>query len=131
MKPIFVALFGIAAGLTVIWYTAQFQALYFLQNARTSTLPRRSMVGIAAGFSMFWFVLFGWLSDKIGRKLPPIVVGYALTIVLMFPLFHWMASAANPERAAMDRNPVVVQGSGCNFNPFAQQQETLRPRSTP
>ena len=124
LKLIFVALFGIAAGLTVIWYTAQFQALYFLQNAlRIDDTAARSMVGIAAGFSMFWFVLFGWLSDKIGRKLP-IVIGYALTIVLMFPLFHWMASAANPELAhAMERNPVVVQGSGCDFNPFAQQQE--------
>ena len=51
---------------------------------------------------MFWFVLFGWLSDKIGRK-TPIVVGYALTLILLFPLFHWMASAANPELAvAMD-----------------------------
>ena len=68
VKLIFVALFGIAAGLTVIWYTAQFQALYFLQNAlRIDDTAARSMVGIAAGFSMFWFVLFGWLSDKIGQ----------------------------------------------------------------
>ena len=50
-------------------------------------------------FSMFWFILFGWLSDRVGRK-GPIVIGYALTIVLMFPLFHWMAAAANPELAA-------------------------------
>lgn len=125
LKLIFVALFGIAAGLTVIWYTAQFQALYFLQNAlRIDDTAARTIVGIAAMFSMFWFVLFGWLSDRIGRK-TPIVVGYVLTIVLMFPLFHWMASAANPElAAAMDRNPVVVQGSGCDYNPFAQRQET-------
>jgi hypothetical protein len=51
---------------------------------------------------MFWFVLFGWLSDRVGRK-GPIVIGYALTIVLMFPLFHWMASAANPELSAAMR----------------------------
>ena len=125
LKLIFVALFGIAAGLTVIWYTAQFQALYFLQNAlRIDDTAARSMIGVAAMFSMLWFVLFGWLSDRIGRKLP-IVTGYALTIALMFPLFHWMASAANPELAqAMERNPVVVQGSGCDYNPFAQRQET-------
>ncbi|HMG47659.1 MAG TPA: MFS transporter [Allosphingosinicella sp.] len=121
VKMILVALFGIAAGLTVIWYTAQFQALYFLQNAlRIEDNSARLMVGIAAMFSMFWFVLFGWLSDKIGRK-TPIVVGYALTIVLMFPLFHWMAAAANPElAAAMQHHPVTVQGTNCDYNPFAR-----------
>ncbi|MGZ8335524.1 MAG: MFS transporter [Allosphingosinicella sp.] len=126
LKMIFVALFGIAAGLTVIWYTAQFQALYFLQNAlRIDDTAARTMIGIAALFSLFWFVLFGWLSDKVGRK-KPIVIGYLLTIVLMFPLFHWMAYAANPELTeAMERNPVIVQGSGCDYNPFAQgRQET-------
>ncbi|HKR25010.1 MAG TPA: MFS transporter [Allosphingosinicella sp.] len=124
-KSILVALFGIAAGLTVIWYTAQFQALFFLQNSlRIEDTAARAMIGVAAFFSMFWFVLFGWLSDKIGRK-PPIVTGYILTIILMFPLFHWMASAANPELArAMERNPVTVQGTHCDYNPFAQTQAT-------
>lgn len=126
-KMILVALFGIAAGLTVIWYTAQFQALYFLQNAlRIDDTAARAMIGVAALFSMFWFILFGWLSDRIGRK-PPIVAGYALTIILIFPLFHWMASAANPELSeAMARNPVTVQGGRCDFNPFAQG-----PQATP
>ena len=125
LKMIFVALFGVAAGLTVIWYTAQFQALYFLQNGlRIEDNSARLIIGIAAMFSMFWFVLWGWLSDKIGRK-PPIVTGYILTIILMFPLFHWMAGAANPELAvAMDRNPVTVQGTNCNYDPFAQRQAT-------
>jgi MFS family permease len=68
---------------------------------------------------MFWFILFGWLSDKIGRK-TPIVTGYVLTILLLFPLFHWMASAANPELArAMERNPVTVQGTNCDYDVFA------------
>ena len=127
VKMIFVALFGIAAGLTVIWYTAQFQGLYFLQNSlRIEDNTARLLVGIAAFFATFAFVFFGWLSDKIGRK-PPIVFGYMLTIILMFPLFHWMASAANPELAtAMQRNPVTVQGTNCAFNPFAQG-----PQATP
>ncbi|MGZ8350771.1 MAG: MFS transporter, partial [Allosphingosinicella sp.] len=92
---------------------------------RIDDTAARTMIGIAALFSLFWFVLFGWLSDKVGRK-KPIVIGYLLTIVLMFPLFHWMAYAANPELTeAMERNPVIVQGSGCDYNPFAQgRQET-------
>lgn len=117
---ILVALFGIAAGLTVVWYTAQFQALYFLQNSlRVADTPARLAIGIGAVFSVFWFILFGWLSDRVGRK-KPIVIGYALTILLMFPLFHWMANAANPALAeAMERSPVVVTGSDCRYDPFA------------
>jgi MFS family permease len=124
-KMILVALFGVSAGLTVIWYTAQFQALYFLQNAlRIEDDSARIMIGVAAGFSLFWFILFGWLSDRIGRK-PPIVVGYALTLILLFPLFHWMAGAANPELStAMARNPVTVQGVRCDYNPFLTRQPT-------
>ncbi len=124
LKMIMVALFGIAAGLTVIWYTAQFQGLYFLQNSlRIDDTSATLMIGIAAFFATFSFLLFGWLSDKIGRK-PPIVLGYILTIVLLFPLFHWMASAANPELAeAMERNPVTVQGTNCTYNPFAQGRQ--------
>lgn len=121
LKMIFVALFGIAAGLTVIWYTAQFQGLYFLRNSlRIDDVAAEIMVGVSAFFATFSFIFFGWLSDKIGRK-TPIVVGYVLTIILLFPLFHWMASAANPElAAAMQRNPVTVQGTNCAYNPFAQ-----------
>jgi len=123
-KMLLVALFGIAAGLTGVWYTATFQALYFLQNAlRIDDRSARLIVGVATIIGTFWFILFGWLSDKIGRK-PPIIAGYALTILLLFPLFHWMSSAANPELAgARLRSPVTVQGTHCESNPFASRQE--------
>lgn len=125
VKMILVALFGIAAGLTVIWYTAQFQALYFLQNSlRIEDNSARIIVGLAAIGSLFWFILFGWVSDKIGRR-KPILVGYFLTLLILFPLFHWMAGAANPGlSAAMERAPIVVTGSDCSYDPFATQQET-------
>jgi MFS family permease len=125
VKLVLVALFGIAAGLTVIWYTAQFQAMYFLQNAlRIEDSAARAMIGAAALVSVFWFILFGWLSDRVGRR-KPILIGYSLTILLMFPLFHWMAAAANPALSqAMARSPVVVSGSDCEYHPFATVQPT-------
>jgi MFS family permease len=122
VRRLFAAMIGIAAGLTVIWYTAQFQAMYFLQNAlRVDDTLARLIVGIGAIFSLGWFILFGWWSDKVGRK-KPMIIGYVLTIFLMFPLFHAMANLANPELSeAMEKNPVVVTGSDCRFNPFAQK----------
>ena len=123
-KLIVVTMLGIAAGLTVIWYTAQFGALYFLQNAqRLDDTWTRILIGIGAVISLGWFILFGSLSDRIGRK-PSIVLGYALTLVLLFPLFHLMASAANPGMAAAARRaPVIVSGPHCAYNPFASGKQ--------
>jgi MFS family permease len=123
-KRLFVALFGIAAGLTVIWYTALIQVLYFIQNAmKVDDRTAQIVVGIGAASGLIWFVLFGWLSDKIGRK-KPILIGYALTLVLLFPIFKLIGGAANPElAAAAARAPVVVAGQDCNYDPFAKAQQ--------
>jgi MFS family permease len=119
-RKLLIMLFGVTAGLTVIFYTAHFQSLYFIQNAvRIDDTPARLIVGLSALLSMGWYVLFGWLSDKIGRK-PPIIAGYVLMLLFAFPLFHMMANAGNPDlAAAAERAPVVVRGSDCAFNPLA------------
>jgi MFS family permease len=120
VRRMVVALLGIAAGLTVIWYTAQFGALYFLQNAeRLDDLWAKLLIGAGAVVSLGWFLLFGWLSDRYGRK-PSIVIGYALTLALLFPLFHLMAAGANPGmKEAARRSPVIVSGPDCTYQPFA------------
>src|SRR3546814_679810 len=82
------------------------------------------IVGFAALVGMGFFVWAGRLSDRIGRK-KPIVWGYGVTLVLLFPLFWWMGSVGNPAlSAAAERAPVTVTGSQCSFDPFAQSQET-------
>jgi MFS family permease len=121
-RKLLIVLFGITAGLTVIFYTAQFQSLYFIQTAvRIDDTPARLIVSASALLSIGWYILFGWLSDKIGRR-PPIIAGYVLMLVLAFPLFHLMSRAGNPALAdAMVRAPVIVRGSDCAFNPLATQ----------
>ncbi len=123
LRRLFVALFGIAAGLTVIWYTAMFTVLSFLQQTmRVEETTAQLIVGFGAAAGLFWFVLFGWLSDRIGRKLP-IVVGYALTLILLFPIFWVIGSAANPGLAeAARRAPVIISGPQCHYSPFDKKQ---------
>lgn len=122
---IFVALFGIAAGLTVIWYTAMFSGLTFLKGPmRVEDTVAEVVVGISAAIGMGFFILFGHLSDRWGRK-KPIVWGYGLTLLLLFPLFWLMGLAANPGlHAAAKAAPVTVSAAGCSFDPFAGKQAT-------
>jgi MFS family permease len=123
---IFVALFGIAAGLTVIWYTAMFTGLSFLKGPmKIEDTAAEIIVGVSAALGMGFFLWAGRISDRIGRK-KPIVWGYVATLVLLFPLFWLIGSVGNPGlSAAAERAPVVVTGSQCDFDPFAQQQKTV------
>jgi MFS family permease len=94
-KRIFIALFGVAAGLTVIWYTAMFSGLTFLTGPmRVHETTAQIIVGASALVGMGFFVYFGSLSDRIGRK-KPIVWGYVLTLILIFPCFWLMGWAAH------------------------------------
>ena len=123
LRRLFVALFGISAGLTVIWYTATFTVLSFLQTTmRVESTTAQLIVGFGATLSLFSFIFFGRLSDRVGRK-TPIILGYAMTLVLIFPLFWMMGGAANPELSrAARRAPVIVSGPTCDYNPFATKQ---------
>lgn len=122
-KRIFVALFGVAAGLTTIWYTAMVYSLEFLKgpvNVEDTTADMIVAGGALLGSVMF--IIFGKWSDKVGRK-KPIVIGYALSLLLLFPLFWAMGGAANPGlKEATANAPVVVSGADCNFDPFAKVQ---------
>lgn len=125
IRRMLVALFGIAAGLTVIWYTAMFTVLSFLQTQmRVEETIAQVITGAGVLMGVGWFLLFGHVSDRVGRK-KPIVAGYVLTLVLLFPIFWTIGAAANPglSRAAA-AYPVVVHGSDCTYSPFAKVQAT-------
>lgn len=119
-KRIFVALFGVTGILTTIWYTAFFSALSFLKGPmRVEAMTAEIVIGVSAMVSMGFYLLVGKWSDRIGRKFP-IVIGAALTLVLLFPLFWGMGSLANPGlKASAATAPVVVAGEACSTDPFA------------
>ena len=122
-KRIAIALFGIAAGLTVIWYTAMFSGLSFLKSAmHVEDTTAEIIVGIAALIGMGFYLYFGHLSDKVGRK-KPIVIGYLLTLLLLFPTYWFMGYAAkNPAQSAAIE--WTLRGPDCTYNPFATVQDS-------
>jgi MFS family permease len=124
-KRIFVAMIGVACGLTIIFYTALFSSLSFLKGPmRVDDTTAELLVGLASLVSCVFFIWFGKLSDKIGRK-KPIVWGYVVTIVVIFPAFWAIAALANPQLAQSARNaPVVISGQACDYDPFASAQAT-------
>ncbi len=126
VKRIFIAMFGVAAGLTVVYYTSQFGTLYFLTG--TARVPETDALGYMAVGALLaapLYVAAGWLSDHYGRK-RILLLGYFLTMIGTFPLFHMMADAANPALAEATRtSPVLLTTSpDCNFEPLASKQTT-------
>lgn len=120
-KRLFVALFGITGILTTIWYTGFFSAMSFLRGPMHVADLTVELVLLVSGLVvMSFYVVVGKWSDRIGRK-RPIIIGAALTLVLLFPLFWLMGSFANPGlSAAAERAPVVVTGPECRTDPFAE-----------
>lgn len=109
LKLVLLALFGLTAGQAVVWYTGQFYALFFLEKTlKVDPALANVLVAIALALATPFFVFWGWLSDKVGRK-PIILIGCLLAALTYFPLFHALTGAANPQLArASEASPVVV-----------------------
>jgi MFS family permease len=125
LKLVILALLGLTAGQAVVWYTGQFYALFFLLQI-LKVDPTQANVLIAASLLIGtpFFIVFGVLSDKIGRK-GIIMAGCALAILTYFPLFKGLTHFANPLlEAAIEHSPVVVVAdpNDCSvqFNPVAK-----------
>lgn len=89
IKRLFVALFGVSAGLTVMWYTSMFWVLAFLQGPmRVEETTAQLLVAAGAVLGVLFYIGVGALSDRIGRK-PPLIIGYVLVLLTLFPLF-WL-----------------------------------------
>ncbi|HIV73184.1 MAG TPA: MHS family MFS transporter [Candidatus Aquabacterium excrementipullorum] len=118
LKIVILALVGLVAGQAVVWYTGQFYALFFLtQTLKVDGATANILVAISLLIATPFFVVFGSLSDKIGRK-PIILAGCLIAAVTYFPLFKALTEAANPDLAHAQANaPVtlVADQSECSF----------------
>jgi MFS family permease len=112
------ALFGAVAGQAVVWYGGQFYALFFLQNVLKIDLASANiMVAVALGLGAIFFVVFGWLSDRVGRK-PIIMLGLLLAAVTYFPLFKALTWAGNPALYTAQQTihaTVTADPADCSF----------------
>lgn len=124
-KRIFVALFGVTGILTTIWYTAYFSSLSFLRGPMRLEEGLVEVIMLVTGLiSLIVYIWVGKWSDKVGRKLP-IIFGAGLTLVLLFPLYWGLGALANPGLQESARSaPVVVAGARCEFDPFAEVQDS-------
>jgi MFS family permease len=127
-KIAILALLGATAGEAVVWYGGQFYALFFLtQTLKVPSVPAQIMIVVALLLATPFFVLFGWLSDKIGRK-PIVLAGFLLAALTYFPIFKGITHFANPRlEAALASAPVTViaDPSECSFQFKATGTETF------
>ena len=118
LKIVLIALIGLTAGQAVVWYTGQFYALFFLtQVLKVDAQIANILIGLGLLLGVPFFVVFGALSDRIGRK-PIILAGCLLAALTYFPLFAGLTHFANPAlEAAQQRSPVTVvaDASSCSF----------------
>lgn len=130
-KVALVALLGAVAGQAVVWYTGQFYALFFLEKMlMVDGASANILIAVALALGTPFFIFFGWLSDRIGRK-PIILAGCALAALSYFPAFHLLTEAANPALARAQRAApvsVVVNDADCSvqFDPVGRNRFDAR-----
>ncbi|WP_065260987.1 MFS transporter [Pseudomonas bananamidigenes] len=118
LKVVLIALFSINAGQAVTFYAAQFYVLFFLtQFLKMDPAVANSLLIISVVIGAPFFIFFGWLSDKVGRK-PVLMLGLLLATALYFPIFKSLAHYANPaiDRASQQAPiTVVADPATCTF----------------
>jgi MFS family permease len=120
-KYALLALLGATMGQGVVWYTAQFYALFFIGGPLKANFDAQYMIVAAAlviGTPMF--ILFGWLSDRIGR-LKIILAGCVLAALTYFPIYHQLAKFVNPELTSFTdaaKISVTADPANCHFTIF-------------
>ncbi|OUM00226.1 MFS transporter [Variovorax sp. JS1663] len=126
LKIVILALVGLTAGQAVVWYSGQFYALFFLtQQLKVDATSANLMIAAALLIGTPFFVIFGTLSDKIGRK-PIIMAGCLLAVVTYFPVFKALTTYANPDLAKAQATAgvtVTADPKSCSFqgNPVARE----------
>jgi len=117
-KIALLALFGLVAGQAVVWYTGQFYALFFLQNIlRVDAFTANVLIAWSLILGTGGFIVFGALSDKIGRK-PIILAGCLIAALTYFPLFKLMTATANPALYEAQENTnvtIIADPADCSF----------------
>ena len=126
LKLVLLALAGLTAGQAVVWYTGQFYTQVFLEKIlKVDGLLTNELVALSLLLGTPFFIVFGWLSDKIGRK-PIIMLGCLLAVLTYFPIFKAITVAANPQLgAASAAAPVTVVADPANcafqFDPVGKK----------
>ncbi|RQR60290.1 MFS transporter [Burkholderia sp. Bp9125] len=129
LKIVILALVGLTAGQAVVWYTGQFYALFFLtQTLKVDGASANILIAISLLIGTPFFVFFGSLSDRIGRK-PIILAGCLIAALTYFPLFKALTHYANPQlELATMKSPitVVADPATCSFqfNPVGTSKFT-------
>ena len=120
-KYVLLALLGATAGQGVVWYTGQFYALFFLTiTLKLDYVSAYTLIGISLLIGTPFFIVFGWLSDRIGR-LKIIMAGCLIAAVTYFPLFAGLTHYVNPTLEQFSqKTPITVAANpaDCQFHLF-------------